>query len=94
MAPTEEEAPKAPERKERDDAKAKGIPRRQPPAEHLVRNAEHHAADPGHCCGAPVLTQGPDKVIEQRDFRPARVEVKQVRLRSRLRCGQQIRQGQ
>lgn len=80
LAPTQEEAPQAPERKQPDDTKIKGIPRKQPPAAHLPRSPEHHAAHPGPCCHAPALSQGPDKVIEQRDFHPARVEVRQMRL--------------
>lgn len=78
---TEKDAPKAPERKETDDPnQAKGVPRRGPPPDHLARNTEHHAADIGPCCMTPAVVQGEDKVIEQRNFNPATVDVTQIRI--------------
>ena len=75
-------APKAPARTEQtaSDKTAKGVPRRGPPPADVPRNTDHHGIAATRCCEAPNLVRGPDKVIEQRDFVPARVEVRRVEL--------------
>ena len=81
-AASEKVAPKAPSRTEQtatDDGE-KGVPRRGPPPEDVPRNTEHHGILGTPCCQAPNLVRGPDKIIEQRDFVPARVEVRRVEL--------------
>jgi transposase len=75
------EAPTAPTRvAPTPPAEDKGIPRRSPPPDHLERNTEQHAATPSRCCSDPVVVQVAPKVIEQRDYVPARIEVRRVEL--------------
>ncbi len=77
----EQEAPKAPDRKEAANTnQVKGVPRRQPPPAHLTRNTEHYTAHIGPCCQAPAVVQEADKVIEQRNYNPATVDVTQIHL--------------
>ena len=76
------EAPTAPVREEPEPAAAedKGVPRRGPLPDHLERNTEHHGVTPCRCCSAPRVVQIAPKVIEQRDYVPARLEVHRVEL--------------
>jgi transposase len=76
-----DEAPKAPDRKTVEKPnQPKGVPRWQPPPDHLARNTVHHRAHIGACCSAPLVVQGDDKVIEQRNYTPATVDVTQHRI--------------
>jgi transposase len=75
-------APEAPPRTERTgpDNADKGVPRRGPLPADVPRTTEHHSIADSRCCEAPNLVRGADKVIEQRDFIPARVAVRRVEL--------------
>ena len=75
------DAPKAPPRnKASGETKAKGVPKRGPPPDHLERRVEQHAAHPQPCCELPEVCRGKDKVIEQLDFHPATVDVRRIEL--------------
>ena len=74
-------APQPPERDQKTrPEKEKEVPRRGPLPDHFERTTEQHQATPQGCCSHPQVQQIANKVIEQRDYIPARVEVRRIEL--------------
>jgi len=76
------EAPTAPAREEPEPSATpdKGVPRRGPLPDHLERNTEQYGVTPCRCCSDPRVVQVAPKIIEQRDYVPARIEIRRVEL--------------
>ncbi len=80
-ASTTEPPPKPPEPAERRSAeKAGGVPRRGALPEGLPRDVDGHALPVVTCCATPWLEARDPLVREQRDFVPAKVQIRRIEL--------------